>query len=103
MTDVPLRDHFEARIEALDRRVSELARYHDQAVSDRAASLDARLASMNELRGALTDITNKAATRHDLDGLRDKLSDVKTQAAVLGALASILISLVMIFLARWIR
>ncbi len=93
MTDVPLRTYVDARLDALDRRVGELDANGKLAVEKAATALNARLDTMNEFRGALNDLASRAATRDQLDALREKVSDIRITVAVVSALMSLAISI----------
>jgi S-adenosylmethionine:diacylglycerol 3-amino-3-carboxypropyl transferase len=97
-----LRDYIDAQDQALDRRIVDLDRNVKRAVETAAASLGHRLDAMNEFRGALSDLASKAATRDQLDALKEKVSDVKQHQAVTAALVALLVSVLVTIAGKWI-
>ena len=110
---VSFRDYVDAKITALERRVTELDTLRSAAVESARLSMNERLATMNELRGSLNDMANRAATREQLDAHRvameirieavqEKVGDVRVQVAVAAALVSLLVSLVVMAVSQWL-
>jgi hypothetical protein len=92
MTDVSLREHFEALFAAADRRHDErLATQHEalrvalqsaeKAVLKAEAATERRFEGVNEFRGALNDIVGKMMPRHEADNrfltLSEKLDELR--------------------------
>jgi len=99
---VSLKEHFTLALSALDRRVTELSEAALRAGTLAAEAQNAKLASMNELRGAMNDLATHAATRDQLDALKEKVNEVKVQVAVVAALVSLLVSVLVVIVSRWI-
>lgn len=117
---VSLRDYCDVRFEAtdthiglIDRRVTELDKSRASALDIAQEALNSRLNTMNEFRGSLNDLAQHAATRDQLEAtkdkfdgtiavLRERLGDVKTQVTVIAALVSLLISMIMTLISRWL-
>ena len=110
---VELREYTDARIDALADRVTELAVTAKEAIQERTSALNTRLDAMNEFRKSVDDIANKAATRHEMDAmkeasrleldvLKEKFNDMRAQATVSSTLVSILVSVAMILLSRFV-
>jgi hypothetical protein len=70
---VSLRDHLQQQLVAqrdyFEMRLASIA----QATELAAKTQDARFGNVNEFRGALTDLSNRMATRQELDLQLDKL------------------------------
>jgi hypothetical protein len=83
-TDVSLREYLMQAIQAsrhecqdglkhLEHSVEASKQAQKEAVDKALASIDKRFDGVNEFRGALTDLSNRMATRDGLDGLADKV------------------------------
>ena len=88
MTDVPLKEHLEQQIQALDVRVDQRISDLDVRIAQRFelirialdkadSTMSVRLDNMNEFRDALKDQANRGVTRDLYDKLNEDVNIVK--------------------------
>lgn len=78
MVDVPLRDYFEARLDALDQKLNLLFQHIEKNTKLARDQVDARLAVMNEIRGAMNDMTERMLTKAEFElTIRALSSDIR--------------------------
>lgn len=105
MTEVPLKEHLETKLEALDRVFTTQLEALATALKLATDALDHRLQGMNEFRDALKDQAGRLATKDEVSALREVI-DTRLKAlevsrayaagvaAVVGAMAGVAVSLV---------
>jgi uncharacterized protein (DUF3084 family) len=81
MTDVSLRDYFEQRLNGQREYFEERLRTMNEAVTKAAASVDHRLASMNEWRASLNDLSNRMETKEDSNKLEQRIKEIELSRA----------------------
>lgn len=90
----------DARFRAIEESVKAAMAASDKAVDKAETNLTKRLDSMNEFRSSLNDILNRAASKVEVEALRDKIGDMRVQIGVTAALVSLVVSAVMAWLIR---
>jgi hypothetical protein len=110
MSEVPLRDYIERRLDDLDRRYEQ--RFADglAAITKAEQAINDRLAGMNEFRDALKDQASRMATRAELEAVGELVSELRRAKAhldgrlvMLATVVSAAVSLLMWAVSVWGR
>ena len=99
---VSLRDYFDGRLAEQDRRHEQQYLATQRAIDKAEQALGRRLDGMNEFREALKDQANRMATQEQLDRVRDRVIEQEKRAAVIAAFWSIIVSISVGLLVRWL-
>jgi hypothetical protein len=81
VSEIPLRDYIERRLEDLDRRYEQRFTDSQSAITKAERAINDRLAGMNEFRDALKDQSSRMATRLEMEALAERVAELRRAKA----------------------
>lgn len=110
MSNVPLQDYIDRRLEDLERRVTERFALQSALLQASEVALRERLHGMNEIREAMKDQSNRMATRHEMERLDQIVRELQKARANLdgrivatGGLGGVMVACLLWALTRFFK